>query len=361
MDTLKSIVAFTNVAGGASATLPHSLSIYGTPYTPDRVTPSSTIFEIVGATTTTVTVRNTGQATASCNVLCEIWHPIDRQFGALPDDGWLPQHLTPQPFVSNVSFATSGGIQFGSGQDGIAIFDGVNVFAFASLVGATYTLTRDIFLNTGEVKPNIELKTGGFRIFCNGTFTVDALGIVSNDGKSAVAGVAGAASALGSTGIGTAGGNGRAANTGLPGTDQTNTLGDASAAGGPGGAGGANAGGAGGTYTPSASNGGANYSIAMLTGFMFGQTSGGNQAQSLVIGGGAGGGGGGSDNAGVTGGGGGGGGGPLYLHAFHLTNNGTIRANGGGRGRCFWGRGQRRRWRWWRRRHHQQPVVAAAR
>lgn len=330
MDTLKSIVVFASIPSGGTASAAHNLTVYGTPYTPDRVTPSQGTFEIVSANTSTVTVRNRGQGTATCNVLCEVWHPIDRQFGAPPDDGSLSAHLTPQPFVGNATFTVTGGIVFGSGQDGAAVFDGVNAFTFASLVGSVYTMTRDVFLGSAEVSPNIELKTGGYRVFCNGTFTVDALGVVSNDGKPASGGTAGGSSALGSTGIGTAGGNGRANNTGLAGTNQSNTLGDASAAGGAGGAGGANAGGAGGTYNAGAStNGGANFLTPMLTGFLFGQTSGGNQAQTLIIGGGAGGGGGGSDNAGVTGGGGGGGAGVLVLHAFSLVNNGTIRANGG--------------------------------
>ncbi len=317
MDTLKSIVTASAVPSGGSVTVAHNLKVSGVSYKPDRATPDLASFEILSATTTTITVRNNGQATATGLVLCEVWHPIDRQFGVPPDDGSLVSHLTPQPFVGNSSATTSGGIVFGSGQDGATVFDGVNTFAFASLVGATYTLTRDVFLGDGsEVTDNTELKSGGFRIFCNGTMTVDALGIVSNDGRPAVNGTAGAGSALGSTGIGTAGGAGRANNTGVAGTNQSNTLGDASAAGGAGGAGGANAGGAGGTYvTTPAGNGGANFLIPLLSGFLFGQTSGGNQAQLQIIGGGA--------------GGGGGGGGPIHIHAFHLVNNGTIRANGG--------------------------------
>lgn len=218
---------------------------------------------------------------------------------------------------------------YGSGQDGIANFNGVNVFAFASLVGSVYTLTRDVFLSSADVQTGITLQSGGFKIFVSDTMEIHPGGIVAADGKDAALGVAGASSALGTLGIGTAGGNGRANNTGLPGTAQSNTLGDATAAGGPGGAGGANAGGLGGTYTPTFVNGGANFLTPLLTGFLFSQTSGGNQAQSSIIGGGAGGGGGGSDNAGVTGGGGGGGGGVLVLHALRLINNGIIRAKGG--------------------------------
>lgn len=330
MDTLKSVVSFTGVASGATATAAHGITVYGTAYVPDRTTPTLGTFQIVSADAVNVTVRNTGPSTADCSVLCELWHPVDRQFGTPPGDGSLSAHLTPRPFVSNQTIPSIGDITFGSGQDGVTDFNGVATFTFATLVGSVYTLTRDVFLSGGTVEAGIELKTAGFRLFCNGTFHVIAGGIVSADGKAAVAGVAGGSSAFGSLGIGTAGGNGRANNTGLAGTNQTNVLGDASPAGGAGGAGGANAGGAGGTYNAGAStNGGSNYITPMLTGFLFGATSGGNQAQSLIIGGGAGGGGGGSDNAGVTGGGGGGGGGVLGFHALTLINDGIVRANGG--------------------------------
>lgn len=220
-------------------------------------------------------------------------------------------------------------ILYGNGADGDATLDGVATFTYANLVGSTYTLTRDVFLNNLTVNPGVTLQSGGFKIFVGSTCTNN--GTIAADGKNAALGVAGGSSALGTLGIGTAGGNGRANLTGLAGSNQipANTLGDASPAGGAGGAGGANAGGAGGTYASSFANGGANFLTPYLTGFMFTQNTGGNFAQTNIIGGGAGGGGGGSDNAGVTGGGGGGGGGVLILHAFRLINNNTIRAKGG--------------------------------
>lgn len=228
-----------------------------------------------------------------------------------------------------VSLPSIGNVTFGGGTDPATTFDGIATPTFANLVGSTYTLTRDIFLaGPSTVNAGITIATAGFRIFCNGLFTNN--GDINANGKNAALGVAGGSSTLGSLGIGVAGGNGRAANTGVNGTNQSNGQSFATPTGGNGGAGGANGGGLGGTYTNNvAGNGGAHYLFSMLTGFLAGQASGGNQAQLYIIGGGAGGGGGGSDNGQVTGGGGGGGGGVLLLHAFNLVNNGTIRALGG--------------------------------
>lgn len=225
-----------------------------------------------------------------------------------------------------------GGIIFGSGDDGAAVFDGTNTFtSFASKNGSTYTLTRDTYLADGSIiQPGVTLNTAGFRLFCNGKLTVSSTAVLACDGKDASLNVAGGSSALGTLGIGMAGGAGHVGiGTGTNGTNQSNTLGDAAGAGGNGGAGGVDAGGTGGTYTPNTTNGGSDWLLPIHSGFTFIQTSGGNQAQILPMGGGAGGGGGGSDNAGVNGGGGGGGGGVMVLIVFNLVNNGTIRCKGG--------------------------------
>jgi len=135
--------------------------------------------------------------------------------------------------------ALLGSIIYGDGTNGIAAFDGANTYAFATKVGNVYTLNRDVFLADGSSVSAIStLKTGGFRLFCNGQLVND--GLISSDGKDAALNVAGAASALGSLGVGLAGGAGRVGiGTGTNGTNQSNALQDASAAGGAGGAGGA--------------------------------------------------------------------------------------------------------------------------
>lgn len=227
--------------------------------------------------------------------------------------------------------AAIGWIIYGGGNDGVVTFDG-RALPFATFDSGVYTLTRDIFLAGGSQNlSGITVYAAGFKSFCNGRFT--NYGIIHNDGKDAVLGVAGAASALGTTGVGTAGAAGRTNNTGLNGTNQSNVLGDAAlaaeCAGGNGGRGGANAGGNGGTYTGGFANGGANYLSPMLSGFLYSQTSGGNQAQLSIIGGGAGGGSGGSDNGGVLSGAGGGAAGVLPFHALELFNYGIIRVGGG--------------------------------
>lgn len=334
-DTFKSMVSFLGVAGGAEATMAHGLNLYANGLKPDEIKPGSRNFELVAATTTTITVRNNGPTTADCDFLCEAWHPIERLFDQPPDDDPFGQHLTPQPFVQNQSSSATaavGSIVFGTGQDGAADFDGINTFAFASLSGSTYTLTRDVFVSSAHIHAGITVATAGFRAFCNGTTTVDAGGVIANDGHAASGVTAGTVSALGTTGAGVAGGNGHTGTgTGTNGSSiqSVNTLTDASATGGAGGAGGAQAGGNGGAYSSASTNGGANFLVPMLTGFLFTQQSGGGSASINIIGGGAGGGGGGSDNAGVNGGGGGGGGGVLVWHSFRMINNGSLRTKGG--------------------------------
>ena len=167
-----------------------------------------------------------------------------------------------------------GKIFFGDGEES-PIFDGSNTYAYAPKVGSVYTLNRDIFLSSATVAAGAELKTGGFRVFCDGRFVNN--GIVSANGKPAALGAAGAASTLGSLGVGVAGGAGRANNTGVAGSTQTQSIADGSASGGAGGAGGANAGGSGGLFAPAAANGGADFLFTMQTGCMVGQTSGGNR------------------------------------------------------------------------------------
>jgi hypothetical protein len=215
---------------------------------------------------------------------------------------------------------------FGDGSDGVQTFDGVAVVLGLVPAANVYTLTRDIYLASGSsLAVAATIKTDGFAIFCNGTFT--NAGIISNDGLDGALGVAGAGSAAGSAGIGTAGGAG---GTAAPGTGATNVvlgLFGATGAGGAGGGDGVNAGGAGGTYTAlAAALGGGRHLEALLNGYTVGQAAG--AVTFSMLAGGAGGGGGGGTGGG-TGGGGGGGGGVLRLHVYNLINTGAVRATGG--------------------------------
>lgn len=236
--------------------------------------------------------------------------------------------LEPRVDTSNTLYAK---LLFGGGSDGKCAFDGTATFtSFASLAGSTYTLTRDVFLGDGSsIASGVTVYTAGYRLFCNGQLTNN--GTIHNDGKDASGATGGTASASGSLGIGTAGGNGHSstAGNGANGTAQSNGLYDVSAAGGTGGGDGTHTGGTSSYAAAAAGNGGSHWLMPMLTGFLQGPSSGGNQGITLPIGGGAGGGGGGNDGANGTGGGGGGGGGVMTLHVYSLVNNGAIHANGG--------------------------------
>lgn len=113
-DKLYSVVNFTGIAIGATAALPHGLTVGGVgPVVPDWVLLQfSQSFELVSATTTTLTIRNTDNASGDCLALCHAIHPVERSFGLTPDDGTFSQHLTPQPFCPGSPNASGGGQAF---------------------------------------------------------------------------------------------------------------------------------------------------------------------------------------------------------------------------------------------------------
>lgn len=103
-DTLKHIVSITGLAIGTEVTLPHTLVINGDAVTPDEAKldrPAS--FQVVAATTETITIRNVNDVVGDVNCLCEAWVPVERMFGKIPDDGTFGQHLTPQPFTTQAA------------------------------------------------------------------------------------------------------------------------------------------------------------------------------------------------------------------------------------------------------------------
>ncbi|MGC2775549.1 MAG: hypothetical protein WA418_07905, partial [Bradyrhizobium sp.] len=106
---LKSATSFTGVAIGDTATLPHHLVISGTKLKPDSIRMQFGSFEFVSADTTNITILNVSNTAGACVVLAEAWHPIERVFGMIPDDGTFGQHLTPQPFVESPDSGGSGG------------------------------------------------------------------------------------------------------------------------------------------------------------------------------------------------------------------------------------------------------------
>jgi hypothetical protein len=103
-NTLKSQLTFTNVAPGATATLPHTIKLNGTDIEPDHLAFENQDFDYVSSTVTTLTVINNGVAVATGRVLCELWHTIERVFG----DG--TQNLPNKPFIDRgVNLASGAG------------------------------------------------------------------------------------------------------------------------------------------------------------------------------------------------------------------------------------------------------------
>jgi hypothetical protein len=110
-DELYSIINFTGIPVGGTQTLPHGLQVGGVgPLVPDCVLLQfQNSFEIVSATTTTLTIKNTANPTGDCLAMCHAIHPIERSFGLPLDDGTFQRHMTPQPFVPGSPNASAGG------------------------------------------------------------------------------------------------------------------------------------------------------------------------------------------------------------------------------------------------------------
>jgi len=219
---------------------------------------------------------------------------------------------------------------FGPGSDGAADLDGANTVAWATRSGNVYTMTRCAFLTTLRVRAGITL-VKRYIPFISDTLTIDATGIVSDDGNDASGTTAGAA--IAATGrlpesAGGAGTNGRST-TGVA----TTGGGTTTAYGGAGGASGL----ANGTYP---GNGGSvtapTAAIDTLrgTGFMGGIYLLGSATAVVRANGGGGGAGGGCDvGSGTASSGGGGSGAPVsMLFARQISNSGVIRCNGGAGG-----------------------------
>lgn len=107
--TLKSIVRFVGVPPGATVSLPHNLrwSPPGgsdQPQVPDHVEGNAAGF-MVTADATLATVTNTGPDPASIDVLCELWHTIERPFG---DAAVLS--IIPRPYVLTPSGSGGGNL-----------------------------------------------------------------------------------------------------------------------------------------------------------------------------------------------------------------------------------------------------------
>jgi len=110
LDKLASMLSFVGVPVGATATLPHGLTLSGRSVTPDLVFlqyPST--FELAGATSTSITLRNTANASGACLAYVSAIHPAIRLLGMAPDDGNMTQGMTPRPFCPGTPNSGGGG------------------------------------------------------------------------------------------------------------------------------------------------------------------------------------------------------------------------------------------------------------
>lgn len=125
-DRLYSIIHFTGVPIGGTATLPHGLVLRGTPVEPDLIFVGLlNSFEYVSADTVTVTIRNISSGAGVCDVWVQAIHPAIRLLGLSPDDGLMTQGMTPRPFaIQGVEAATS--------KPGLIIIGDSNGFGFSS-------------------------------------------------------------------------------------------------------------------------------------------------------------------------------------------------------------------------------------
>jgi len=245
--------------------------------------------------------------------------------------------------VLRSSMINSYGNPFGDGNDGTVTWDGSTTILGMSPVANVYTLTRDIYVDTGTVNNTVTINTNGYRISVKTLLTNN--GIIQrngNNGGNASAGTAGIAAAalasgtlfgsvagvVGATGTNVGGGN-SSATAGTNGIAITTSVGVSGTAGGIASGNPANAQTIAGTFTAS-TQGVRNLTFAItMSEFMAGtlaalKTASGSGSGSA----------GGSNSAGQEGGGGGSGssGGIVWISAKTLVNNGTISANGGNGG-----------------------------
>lgn len=219
------------------------------------------------------------------------------------------------------NFSTGGLANFGDGSDG----DGD--------ITVNTTLSREMYYDDLTVRSGVTLSTAGYRVYVRGVLTIEATGVIADDGNAGSTSTGGSAlTARGTLNSDSgAGGNGR------------NTTGNGSGGGNPtaqvfnntatphGGAGGnatgGNNGGTGGTVTVRSATGG---SIKNAVAASLGHCQGGNGIFQPGAGGAGGGGGGANVGTGTAvSGGGGSGGGSVCITTRILNSAGTIRANGG--------------------------------
>lgn len=222
---------------------------------------------------------------------------------------------------------------FGAATDGDMVLDGTNTYASSlSKSGSVYTMIRNIWADNLTVRAGVTL-VKRYELHVRGTLTIEASGIVHDDGNAASGGTQGAQ--VGATSrlpesTGAAGAAGRnTTGAGANGSSTTDAYGGAGGAGGI--SGGGASGGTGGTVTaPAAASDQIRDGGSLLSSFGLLQSG----TSTVRASGGAGGGAGGCTvGTGTATSGGGGGGAPVsVLLARTIANSGTIRCAGGAGG-----------------------------
>lgn len=222
----------------------------------------------------------------------------------------------------------------GSGAGGSQTWFGNGADGDVTLGAGTTTLVRDMYYDNLTVPNGATLAPDGYRIFCRTSLTVEAGGVIANDGGNGAAQAPGTfpytSRTLGDGANGTTGANaGSAGLIGGSANKQPRELGSPVSQGGAGGTGvgGTIAGGAGGTVSLVAGSEGGCFALPWLMEGCYPAT-----GTRIPGGSGGGGGAGGTGGSGRAGGGGGAGGGVIVIAAQEITNDGAIRAHGGAAG-----------------------------
>lgn len=190
------------LAPGGSVVLAHGLisenvGVVPTQVIADRTTPIA----CSNATTTNVSFINTGAEAATANFRCEYDHSIHAT-GATPI-----RYQGLDPSISG-AVGSLDALLFGPGSDGAVTLTaaGASPLPYATRVGATWTLTREVYATDFTVEAGVTVDTQGKAVWCTGTFLNN--GTFGVYGFSASGGTPGA-SVSGSFGLSNVGGQGR--------------------------------------------------------------------------------------------------------------------------------------------------------
>jgi hypothetical protein len=242
-------------------------------------------------------------------------------YASLGPDGLVP--AAQLPAGAGGALANFGLGFFGDGSDGDVTLDGTTTFSWATLVGGTYRLTRNVYFNILTINAGVTIDARGYIIAAKANITGN--GIIINNGSTAASASGGLGAFSGTIAGGKTGGAGGSATVGANGTVNGGEC--FGGAGGNGGAGGSTAGGTGGTITAPAPSSGGSGMMRALPAACVGHNIANNGIRQFLTGGGGGGGGGDGTNAG---GGGGGAAGALIVNARLINAAGlTFMVNGG--------------------------------